>query len=406
MLKVDIGAMAKRLSPTIWADSEVVPYAAKVTVWGRWFILLVGSFLLAYRPGSWYPEDIEHVFLHVSAVLLNGIVHYRLLTNRSVTWRWMLALSAMDLVLITANVAIAGRFHGFIFLTYYPALGAFAVVFPSFGLGLAWATTAAVAYSVVSLSVGSGLDFDGGDEKALLARLVMMYAMVLGIGLITRFERIRRHAALDRERQLQRERIELSQEIHDTTAQTAYMIGMGIHRVRELADESNEELMAALDATSALSKSAMWELRRPIDAGPIFEGRKLGPVLWSHCATFEKITGVPARMSQSGAEPPLAVDTRARLFSIAHNALTNAFLHAHPGGVEVRLEFEAARIRLSVSDDGAGLPDGYGDRGRGFKGMTADAERLAGRLVVESGRDGVGTTITCVVPYKADGRGG
>ena len=405
MLKVDIGAMAKRLSPTIWADSEVVPYAAKVTVWGRWFILLVGSFLLAYRPGSWYPEDIEHVFLHVSAVLLNGIFHYRLLTNRSVTWRWMLALSAMDLALITANVAIAGRFHGFIFLTYYPALGAFAVVFPSFGLGLAWATTAAVAYSVVSLSVGSGLDFDGGDEKALLARLVMMYAMVLGIGLITRFELIRRHAALDRERQLQRERIELSQEIHDTTAQTAYMIGMGIHRVRELADESNEELMAALDATSALSKSAMWELRRPIDAGPIFEGRKLGPALWSHCATFEKITGVPARMSQSGAEPPLAVDTRARLFSIAHNALTNAFLHAHPGGVEVRLEFEAARIRLSVSDDGAGLPDGYGDRGRGFKGMTADAERLGGRLVVESGRDGVGTTVTCVVPYKADGNG-
>ena len=102
----------------------------------------------------------------------------------------------------------------------------------------------------------------------------------------------------------------------------------------------------------------------------------------------------------------MATEMRARLFSIAHNALTNAFLHAHPGGVEVRLEFQADRVRLSVSDDGAGLPDGYGERGRGFKGMNADAERLGGGLVVESGNDGVGATITCVVPYKADGRGG
>ena len=111
-------------------------------------------------------------------------------------------------------------------------------------------------------------------------------------------------------------------------------------------------------------------------------------------------------MTQSGPEPPLATEMRSRLFSMAHNALTNAFLHAHPGGVEVRLEFEADRIRLSVSDDGAGLPDGYGERGRGIRGMNTDAERMGGSLVVESGHDGVGTTITCMVSYEADERGG
>ena len=119
------------------------------------------------------------------------------------------------------------------------------------------------------------------------------------------------------------------------------MIGMGIHRARELAGETNEDLVAALDATSELSKSAMWELRRPIDVGLILEGRELGRVLWSHCATFERITTVPAELSQSGDEPPLAAETRTRLFSIAHNALTNAFLHARPGRVEVRLGLRA-----------------------------------------------------------------
>ena len=264
----------------------------------------------------------------------------------------------------------------------------------------------AVVYSLLCMTTGPGLNLDLEQEKLLLARVAMMYALVLFVSLIARFDRTTRQAALERERRMQRERIELSQEIHDTTAQTAYMIGLGIHRARELADKSNAELIAALDATSTLSRSAMWELRHPIDAGHIFEGRQLGAVLWSHCATFEKITGVPAKMSQSGTEPPLSTDTRARLFSIAHNALTNAFLHARPGEVEVRLDFEAGRIRLSVSDDGVGLPEGFGERGRGFKGMNDDAERMGGTLVVESGRDGVGTTITCVVPYKADRRGG
>ena len=150
----------------------------------------------------------------------------------------------------------------------------------------------------------------------------------------------------------------------------------------------------------------MWELRRPIDAGHIFEGRELGRVLWSHCATFERITSVPVGLSQSGTEPPLVTEVRSRLFSIAHNALTNALLHARPGRVEVRLDFEGDHIRLSVSGDGVGLPDDYAERGRGFDGMRKDAEQLGGRLVVKSSKNGGGTTIACVVPYQEDQRGG
>ena len=90
---------------------------------------------------------------------------------------------------------------------------------------------------------------------------------------------------------------------------------------------------------------------------------------------------------------------RHALFSIAHNALTNAFLHARAGRVEVPLDFGDDSIRLSVSDDGVGLPDGYAERGRGFRGMRADAERLGGRLIVETGGPGGGTTVTCEAPY-------
>ena len=401
-----MGAVQKLVTPGALADPDVVLHATWISVWGRWFIWLVGVFLLAYRPGFWYPEDIEYLALPVSVFMVNGLVHYRLLTNRSVTWRWMLFLSAIDVALITVGVVIGGGFTSFIFLVYYPALAAFAVVFSSLSLSLASTTMAAVAYAVVCLMVGSGIDLDAGKEKVLVARLALMYTIVLVISFTTRFERVRWQAAVSRERELLRERINLSQTIHDTTAQTAYMIGLGIHRARELAGESNEDLVAALDATSALTRSAMWEVRGPIDAGHILEGRELGRVLWSHCATFERITGVPAEMSQSGTEPPLTTETRARLFSIAHNALTNAFLHARPGRVEVRLSFEADQIRLSVSDDGVGLPDGYAERGRGFNGMRSDAEQMGGALIVESGEGVGGTTISCVVPYEENQRGG
>ena len=406
MLKTGIEAIQKWVTPGTLTDPDVFLYAARISVWGRWFVWLVVVFLLAYRPGFWYPEDIEYLSIPVLLGMVNGLVHYRLLTNRPVTWRWMLVLSSAEIALTTAGVVLGGGFRSFIFLGYYPSLAVFAVVFSSHWLSLAWTTAVTVAYVVVCLRVGSGLDLDAGNEKVLIARLAMMYTLTVGISLITRFERIRWQTSVARERELRRERIELSQTIHDTTAQTAYMIGLGIHRARELAGESNQDLVAALDATSALSRSAMWEVRGPIDAGHILEGRELGRVLWSHCATFERITGVHAEMSQSGTEPPLTTETRARLFSIAHNALTNAFLHAQPGRVEARLSFEAGQVRLAVSDDGVGLPDGYAEHGRGFTGMRSDAEQMGGVLIVESG-DGVdGTTISCVVPYVADQRGG
>ena len=392
--------LRRRVLRAVRADPDVMLYAARVSVWARWLGWLVGVFELAYRPGLWYATDKEYLFLSVPLLAFNGFVHYRLRRDRAVTWRWLLFLSGMDIALITAAVIIGGDFHLFSYVTYYPALALFAVVFASLWLSLAWATMAGAIYAVVSLTVGPGLDFDAGQEKALLFRVVAMYAVVASVSLIARFERVRRQESAERERELLRERIELSQSIHDTAAQTAYMIGLGIRKAMRLAGGSNEELAATLAATASLSKAAIWELRRPIDEGLLFEGRELGRVLWSHTETFERVASVPTEMVQSGTEPPLAVETRARLFSIAHNALTNAFLHAGAGRVEVRLDFGADCIRLSVSDDGVGLPEDYAERGRGFRGMRADAERLGGRLIVETGGLNGGTTVTCETPYR------
>ena len=108
--------------------------------WGRLFLWLAGVLELAYRPGFWYPEDIEFLSILVLLGMVNGLVHHRLLTNRPVTWRWLLFLSAADIALVTAGIVIGGGFRSFIFLAYYPALAVFAVVFWSSWLNPAWTT--------------------------------------------------------------------------------------------------------------------------------------------------------------------------------------------------------------------------------------------------------------------------
>ena len=82
------------------------------------------------------------------------------------------------------------------------------------------------------------------------------------------------------------------------------MIGLGIDAAKQLAGDSNQELTARLEATSLLSKTAIWQLRHPIDMGGIFDGRELGRTLESHVSTFTQVTSVPADLVQHGVEPP------------------------------------------------------------------------------------------------------
>ena len=387
-----------------WGFSPVDPaelrYPATILVWVRWSLLLAGVMLIVYRPEFDHLLYPLHIPLTIAAGGLTGYVHYHIGSGRPVTLLWMLALSAIEFAAVTAASVLAGGFsHAYTHLLYYPVLAWFAVFFNSFRLSFAWVTLVAVTYATVSLTVAPGLDFAARDEKTLFTRIVVMYAVVTTVNLVSRSERIRRQEAVRRERDLQRERIVLSQTIHDTTAQSAYLIGLGIETAIELADQSNRALVEKLEAAHALSKSAMWELRHPIDIGLLFEGQALSGVLQAHAATFTTITSVPAAVIQTGTEPSLSLPARSRLFSIAHNALTNAFRHAQASQVTITLDFERSGLRLSVADDGIGLPDDYAARGRGFQNMRADAERMGGRLDVESNRSGRGTTVTCVLEH-------
>ena len=384
-------------------DPDGLRYVAAILVWAHWFVVVFCFVQLAYRPAGWPERYVVYAPLFLLLVAFNGYTHYRLATNRAITMRWILALAAMDVTMVSAATVMGGGFsHYFLHLLYYPPLAGYAVVFTSFRLTMACVTVVSVLYLAISITVGQGVDTGASEEKPLLARIFVMYAVAVSVNLISSFERNRWRAAAERERGLQRERIELSQAIHDTTAQSAYMIGLGIDAAKQVAGDSNPELTARLDAVSLLSKTAIWQLRHPIDMGRIFDGRDLGWTLDSHVATFRSITTVSAELTQNGEEPPLSIEARSLLFTIAHNALTNAFRHAGASRVLVDLDFGRDELRLSVSDDGVGLPGDYEERGHGFANMRAHAERLGGRLIVKSRGPAGGASVSCVMPL---GRG-
>ena len=381
--------------------SDELRFPATIYVWVRWFICIAYVFQLVYRPEFTYFTYGGYIFCLIVLIAANVYSQYCIRSDRGLTLRCMLGLNALDVALITAAMVVGGGFnHFFFYLLYYPVLAWFAVFFNSFKLSFAWVTLVAFIYTAVSLTVGEGLDFEARDEKALIARIVVMYAVVASVSLVARSERRKKLAAVRRERELHRQRIEMSQTIHDTTAQSAYTLGLGLEDAIEKTDSSNPELAGKLEAMWALTKSTMWALRHPINGGQIFSGSELSEVLAEHVDTFTDISSIPADLKLHGVEPQLSTITRSLLFSIAHNAMTNALRHSNADNVTLSLEFGAKVLCMSVSDDGIGLPDNYALRGHGFRNMRADAERMGGTLDVET--NGKGTIIRCTVPTEQD----
>ncbi len=370
---------------------------ASVSAWVRWFVLAASFAMLLWRP----DYSVMQIAVALSGVgvecAVNGAFHYAVWTRRRLRWQWLLAMGILDLAAVTVMIAIRGGLDSYYYVAYFPVLVVLAVIFTSLRFIVVVTSLTIVAYVLTAMFTGDGIQTDLAEDKELYVRVVFLLPVVVAVNAVARYERSGRRGALERERALLNDRLELSQTIHDTAAQAAYSIGLGIEQAMSLAGTANADLTATLRGTETVTKSAMWELRRPIDVVQIFEGDPLGRVLRTHIETFNTITSMPTALEIEGDEPPLPVEVRARLFSIAHNALTNAFRHSAATGVSVGLRFSDEAVRLTVSDDGAGLPGDYESRGHGFRNMRRDAALIGGQLAVESAGAGEGTTVTCTV---------
>ena len=76
--------------------------------------------------------------------------------------------------------------------------------------------------------------------------------------------------------------------------------------------------------------------------------------------------------------PPLSAEAESAIYRAMQEALSNAVRHAGADHVEVRLERGGEDAVLTVTDDGAGLPDDAASRLRSRGGLAGIRERVTG----------------------------
>lgn len=380
------------------SSSDELRYNAINKVWWRWVFWFVTVAYTLTLPDLDIDRYHMLFILNGCFALSNGALHLALRTRRSVSGAWWTLTVILDTVMVLAATSFPNVFQPYIFLALFASLSMYSLSCNSLTLCVLITSLVTGAYAAVALILASGPEFQQVSMPTLMARIAMMFAISITVNQLASYQRTKWQSALADVSALHRDRIELSQRIHDTSAQSAYMIGLGIENALTMVRDDQKELQRTLTATSDLSRTAMWELRQPVDVGLIYEGQTLSRVLEVHLENFRTLTSVPTSFTQVGVEPPLGPEARARIFSIAHNALTNALRHAQASLVQVELEFTEHDVRLTVGDDGIGLPDDYTDRGHGFRNMQTAAKRLGGELRVDTGGPDLSTTVAAVVP--------
>jgi two-component system sensor histidine kinase UhpB len=184
-----------------------------------------------------------------------------------------------------------------------------------------------------------------------------------------------------------------SHELHDELGQSLTAVKANLAALRGLPDESRLDDCLRLVDESIGNVRQMSQLLRPT----ILDDFGLEAALRWLCEGFTHRTGIQTAF-KSGISGRLPDETETHLFRLAQEALTNVARHSGAHTAAVTLDSQGGEVRLSIRDDGHGLPAaGAGPRGMGMIGMRARARSVGGDLSVRS-EAGQGVEIEVRVP--------
>ena len=196
------------------------------------------------------------------------------------------------------------------------------------------------------------------------------------------------------------ERQRLGRELHDSVTQTLYSVTLYAQaaHMAMLAGKQNEAI-ENLDELRNMAREAMTDMRLLIFElhPPRLEEEGLAAALQGRLASVETRTGLQTELHvEEERRLPLSVEEE--LYWIAQEALNNVVKHAQAQKVTVRLLFDDETARLEVRDDGKGFEPATARQsgGMGLRGMEERAQRINGKLEIESAL-GQGTTLRATV---------
>ncbi|MER6070977.1 histidine kinase [Streptomyces sp. NPDC001817] len=207
------------------------------------------------------------------------------------------------------------------------------------------------------------------------------------------------------------ERARLAREMHDSVAKTLYGVALAADGLAATASSGTpdpdrirqqaELVSRSARRAAAESRELLTDLRRQQPDPPGGGTTTVWQELADAAGDFTDRTGLRVTFPDLDPHrlPPVPAPLARHLLSIATEALENAHRHARATHVEVRAALHGDLLRLTIHDDGRGLPPGttlerLRDAGHfGLLGMVERAAQMGARIRIGRGGHERGTEV-------------
>ncbi|MFE9253251.1 GAF domain-containing protein [Streptomyces sp. NPDC007088] len=197
------------------------------------------------------------------------------------------------------------------------------------------------------------------------------------------------------------DRDRIARDLHDLAIQRLFATGMTLQSAGRFIEHEGaaERVLRAvddLDETIKLIRSTIFGLRSRDDA--LGQGLRARAVRAAGEAA--PVLGfAPALRMEGLLDTEVPRETADHVVAVLSEALANVARHARATRTDIRLAAADGEVRLTVRDDGVGVPGG--GRRSGLRNLAERAEQLGGTLALSAPEEGTGTVLDWRAPLPS-----
>ena len=231
----------------------------------------------------------------------------------------------------------------------------------------------------VGLSTSRAPEGDGAWQVALLEAIARQATLALHQHRLAESGRLeeRRKAILE-------ERNRLARDIHDNLAQGFAAILMQLQGAQREAGTLPSGVAATIETAVELARTHLTEARRSVGSlrPNVGSGEDVASALKRLADLGQRTAGVPIDLVVDEL-PRFGDGVEREILGIVQEALTNAVRHSRARRITIKATTaHSLGLRLSVADDGRGIPRDRPSSGFGMTSMQERAERIGASLTI------------------------